>query len=455
MKNSPVSIKIPDFGRSLIHQNSKSTNFANIVCSRESTYRTILDITAFDFPIILASAFRNFKNCIESAFECFYGTAILFFSPMVTSWVAKGLGQFLLPENMQKNIPDYLRFSMNEAKSKKSLEAGLIRIANEETEDKNFISSIFQKAGNLEYGKKYELEAEELKRFCTEFTPTEEIAKQIYKLKKATIICESLIEGTWSTSVSLATRLFRKYILSEDRFTGTKGYLSDEESAQLGETEELSKIQKVFAGGLCFLSPAINSILLKITEKQEKIKDSKFLETVSDQIDMTHGVYPKLGLLLLFTVPAKWTGHIAFSQGNFERVEKILKFFTVVTSWWIGHRFTNGLLAKNADKHLTEKFKIEPGILINKNYYEQSNSKNFFIKLRTKYPEPAKILEIFKSIDRTDLSSEKKEKLRHEAEKKHAECFYKGFTFHSLLVWGINMAVNQITKLRAKSALSG
>ena len=27
-------------------------NLANMVCSRESTYRTALDITAFDFPML-------------------------------------------------------------------------------------------------------------------------------------------------------------------------------------------------------------------------------------------------------------------------------------------------------------------------------------------------------------------------------------------------------------------
>jgi len=43
--------------------------------------------------------------------------------------------------------------------------------------------------------------------------------------------------------------------------------------------------------------------------------------------------------------------------------------------------------------------------------------------------------------------------MRKEAENEHAKALYKGFALHSLAVWLINMAVNQVTKMRALHAL--
>lgn len=435
---------------------SKATNLASIICSRESTYRTTLDLVAFDFPIMLAAAFRNFTNFVESTFECFYGTAILFSTPYIATGLAETIGKMTLPKNLQEDAIHLMKFSMKEAKSTEGIKEGLERIATEEVQDKDFISSLYEKASNRSQAQKFKDQAEEIKDFASRFKVTDESAKHIYGLKKKVILIESFIEGSWASSVSFATRMFRKHVLHSNTFTGTSGYLTEEESTSLGEDEELSTKQKLLSGSLCFLSPLINTVLLGKVEGAEsssKGDKGRFLNTVEEQIDMTHGVYPKLGLLL-FTMPPKWTGHIFLSQGSFERFEKTLKFFTVVLSWWFGHRFTNGIFAKNEDEKLAKKYGIEKGVLVDKNYYEKPKEENFFMKLRNKYPEPTKINEVFQAAENANLSEEKKDELIQEAEEAHAKCLYKGFAAHSAVVWGLSMAVNQITKVRAERALA-
>lgn len=432
---------------------SNYVNFANVICSRESTYRVMLDLTAFDLPAMAASLFRNFTNFLDTTFECLYGTAILFASPFITSFMGELVGKTILPKDMQADTINFLKFDMDETKDADSLRRGIKRIADEEVEDKNFVSSLFLKANKFEQAKKFENEALNIKKFTENFIPSDELAKKIHKLKKHTIITESVIEGTWSATVGLATRLFRKYALREDRFTGTKGYLNDEESLKLGDADEISIFQKIVTGAMCFLSPITNAVLLTKSENEEAVKKSKFLQIVGEQLDMTHGIYPKLGLLLSYTVPPKWIGQICSSQGSFERVEKLLKLPTVVASWWFGHRFTNGILCKKADEKFNKKYGLEKGIFVEPHYYSENKEVSFINRIRNKFPEPAKIHHIFKAIQSSSLDEVKKEEALFEAEKKHAECLYKGFALHSAFVWAMNMLVNHITKLRAQYAV--
>ena len=433
-------------------QSTNFVNFANIVCSRESTYRVMLDLIAFDFPAMFAACFRGFKSFLDTTFECIYGTLILFGSPFVTTLMGKAVGKLILPKELQNDALNFLKFKMEETKDSKSLEEGIKRILNEEVEDKNFFSVLFKRADKLKLAEKFEQEANEIERFSKNFVSTNELAQKIHKLKKYTIIAESAIEGTWAATVGLATRLFRKHILMEDRFTGTKGYLSNEESSILGEAEEVSTFQKFITGSMCLFSPIANSILLTKTENEESVKSSKFLQVIKDQFDMTHGIYPKLGLLISYTVIPKWVGQVCSSQGSFEMGEKLLKIPTVVASYWFGDRFTNGLLCKNADKEFSEKYGLSEGLFAKR--YDSSND-SFLSKLNNKFPESERIHDIFKKIENSNLDKETKEKVALEAEEKHAKCLYTGFALHSGFVWLMNMLVNHITKLRAKSALEG
>src|SRR3989338_345351 len=136
------------------------------------------------------------------------------------------------------------------------------------------------------------------------------------------------------------------------------------------------------------------------------------------------------------------------AQGWYERIERLLRLVTVVPSWWLGHRVTNGLFALSADKQLAKKHNIAPGILVEPEYLKPGENDNVFDKIRKKLPEPAKIHHVMKS-------TEGNKELQGEAEDLHARSLYKGFILHSIFVWLINMGVNYVTKLRVKSALEG
>ncbi len=247
--------------------------------------------------------------------------------------------------------------------------------------------------------------------------------------------------------LGLLIRTVRKYVLQEDRFTGTKGYVSDSESESLGESGDLNLFQKICGVGSIFVSPITNLILFHNIDNEEKAKNSKFLTHLRQNFDMTHGVYPKLELLFSMTAFPKWCGLLTTTQGWYELSERIFKAVTLVPSWWLGHRVTNGLFALNADKKLAEKYNIERGMLVEKEYLEPvKENDNFLERLAKRFPEPAKIHHVLKN---TALNPD----LQKEAENEHAKALYKGFALHSLAVWGINMAVNQLTKIRALHAL--
>ena len=125
-------------------------DLASIVCSRESTYRTALDITAFDIPMMGADIFRGFKKFLESSLEGITGTVLVVISPILTGWVGRLIGKFLLPKDMQKDTLQYLKFSMSELRDLEKFKAAKDKIKLEEAEDKNFIASLYKRTNKKE-----------------------------------------------------------------------------------------------------------------------------------------------------------------------------------------------------------------------------------------------------------------------------------------------------------------
>ena len=423
-------------------------DLASIVCSRESTYRTALDVTGFDIPTMTAALFRNFKSFLEAAFEGLTATLTIGLAPKVTQGVGYVCSKFIFKKDEQKDTLNYLMFTMDELRDKNKFQNAASRIKEEEMQDKNFTAALYERAGHSKQAERFKKEAKEIEDFCTRFTPSEDIRQKICKLKKATIIGESFLEGGFWGGFGLLMRGFRKYVLGEDRFTGTKGYVSDSESEQLGESGDLNIFQKIIGVAAIFISPVLNLFLLNKVEDDEAVAKSPFLQTVKSQWDMTHGVYPKLGLLFSYTTIPKWIGAISLSQGWFERGERILKLLTVLPSWWFGHRITNGVLAAKEDTKLAEKHNVPQGILVEPEYLKSNLNENSSVwkKINATFPEPAKIHHVMDSTEGNEV-------LQKEAEDLHASCLYKGFALHSLLVFLVNLGVNFTTKLRAERAL--
>lgn len=440
---SKITTSTPQAGSSKTWD--KCRDFASVVCSRESTYRTLLDVTAFDIPLLLSDLPRGFKKVCESLLEASASSLTVIAEPFINTFVGGVVSKWILPKGEQENTLNYLRFSMGELRTAEGIKEGLERIKKEEPEDQNFVASLFRRQGKEKLAKHHEEKAEEIKQFCENTTIDEETRKKLYKLKKMTLIGGSMIEGGWWGGYGLLMRMFRKYVLHENRFTGTKNYLSDAESEARGESSDITTTEKAVGIGSVFLSPLMNTLLLNKVEDDKAVEKSKFLQTVKEQLDTTHGVYPKLGFLFTMTTIPKWTGVIALAQGNLERVERVLKLLTVIPSWWMGHRVTNGTYAKKADVELAKKYNVDKGILVEPEFYsENKNSDNAFVKLKNTFPEPARINHV---MSRTEGNEE----LQMEAEDLHAKCLFKGFTLHSVGVFLVNLAVNQITKWRATS----
>lgn len=427
----------------------KLVNFSSIVCSRESTYRTLLDITAFDIPIMFSDVFRGAKKFLESVFEASLGTIMVLLAPVITSFVGNVVGKSILNETDKKHALKYLCFSMNTLrniknekdieKRKELVKTAVEKMKKEEVEDKEFISSLYEKSGYQKQVESYKEKIKDIQEFVPLVDLSESNIDNVLRLKKAAILGESLIEGGWWGGFGLLNRLFRKHILQEDRFTGTKNYVSDAESETLGEAGELNLFQKILGGGAIFISPILNKFMLSQADTGNE--NSWFAKTARNQLDTTHGVYPKLGFLFTITTIPKWLSSIALSQGNLERIERAIKLFTLLPSWWLGHRVTNGVLAKKADERFVKKYNLDPGILVEKEDLKQT------------FPEPAKIHHILNAVEKSNLDPVTKALAKQEVEEEHAKSLIYGFTLHSVGVWIINMAVNYTTKLRALSAL--
>lgn len=403
--------------------------YAVIVDSRESVYRAALEVLSFDIPTILAAATRNFDSFAEAVFEGVIGGTMFIFSPKITSTMAHIVGKFTLPKEEHKDISYLLKFQMPELRDKESFDKALERIMDEEPHDQLRVAKLYASLGNEKRVEEYKEKAHKLKDYFENLEYSEELKNKIHKLKKAAIVAESALEGGFFGEFGFFLRLFRKYVLRQKRFTGTKAYLSDAKSKKLGEAGELKTLQKL--GCLCMsaLPAVMNSKLLDITKDKERVKKSGFLQTIEKHIDMTHGVFPKLGLMFSYTSLPKWLSTFITAQGFDEFIERLAKFIIIQPSWWLGHKATNGGFAKVEDRRLAKKYNVDEGILVEPDDVGKT------------FAEPARIHHVLKQTDHNP-------ELQKEAIDAHAKVLYKGFSLHSLAMFGIFLGINFMTKFR-------
>ncbi len=410
--------------------------YAGVIDSRESTYRTALDVTGFSLPIIVASAFRNVWNFLESVFEGTIDIVMIALAPQVTNLTGKFFGTQILNADEKKDYLKYLYFQMTELDDMKTFQEGLERIKTQETKDKLRIAELYKAAGKNEQAEQYENQAKDTKHFAESFICTEEKRQKIKQLKKSVIIGQSALEGLLWANKHFFVRVFRKHILGKENFTGTSSYLDE---GNVG----LHPLQKIGIGVSQVISPVTTWFLLNKADSPEKRKESKFFSMVHNQLDMTHGLFPKLGLLFNYLQIPVMLGAVCNAQGKYEIAEKLIRDLNLMGSWWFGHRVTNGLVALNADKKLGKEFG-KKGILVEKDVYEKSNNDGFWTKLGKNLPEPTRIQHV---LDETEGN----EKLREKAVNAHAKSLYFGFGLHSLLVCLNMMGVAWLTKLRVNS----
>lgn len=408
--------------------------YAGVIDSRESITRIALDLLAFDFPTILAAATRGWASLMEAIFEGGLGTTTLLIAPHVTKFMAKLSSKVFLDKEDQKHYDKLVRFYRHELHDKEGLSKGIRRILAEEPKDIERVAKVYESVDKKTKAENFQNKASELKDYFENTKISEEKLKKLINFKEAVISAESWFEGVLWGGFGLSLRWFRKNILGLDRFSGTNQYLKDKDAEKLGEAKPLNTFQKTMGLIASFMAPIYNIVFMKLCRNREAVKKNPFLNMVDKALDMTHGLYPKLGLLFSYTTVPKWFGNLCTVQGKDELIERLLKLCTVIPSWWLGHRVANGTMSTIQDKKLAEKHKVHPGILV-----EQKD-------LGKAFPEPAKIHHV---LERTEGNKA----LQAEAKDKHANILYSGIGLHSLGVFLITMAINAFTKWRVKNKL--
>lgn len=433
----PIS-RIPDFNHTekvfeqknheqftLKPSSSQVQNFAEWICSRESLFRFGLDITGWVAPSLIGAATRNKYSFYEELFRAgleFAGMGLATQFAQIGNYISGAL--HLKPEE-NKGLKNYMLFHLNDLDSEETMMKAASRLKEEEVSDLGFIQAMDRNKGTN--AEKYSQRAEELKNFFENFKTDSEQINRLKKFKKGTIIIDSFLEGIIWGGYFLFSRLFRKHVLKQDRFTGTKAYANDEQSKKIGDSTPLSFLQKCGIGTAMTMAPVMNWRILKLLDNKKLVEKSSWLQLLKQQWDMTHGIYPKLGLMVSYLWLPVTIGGLASAQGRSEFIEQLLTQTVMSGSWFFGHRATNGVLAKFYDNWLAKKHSVAPGIMVEKDY------------LHHPLPEPAKIQHIIKATQGNAA-------LQNDARKAHSNTLLSGFALHSGLVLLVRLLINKFTQ---------
>lgn len=430
------------------HAIHKFADLAKVVDSRESVYRIALELIAFELPSLIAAATRNKFQFFEEIFKGGIALGLSIAAPFFAKFTNRMGSKLFLSEDRQKDYKNYALFQNHELEDLASLENGLRRINSEEVDDQKFMAELSEK----EISKKSFLQrADEIKTFVESFSANEDTLEGLKKLKKFTVLGESLLEGMIWGTLPFFNRLFRKHVLKQDSFTGTLSYTNEEQRKKIGDQGGYNSFQKFGAVLAPFSGFLLNLLGMKLTADKNAVSQNKFLRWIKENQDFTRGFFPKLGLLLSYLVVPVNISRLANAQGRNELIENILFLLTVTPSWSLGHRATNGIYAKLTDNAFSAKHQVPTGTFIETEEdkhvkYTGSSKKSWWDKILDKMPEPARIQQVIRK-------TEGKAQLRNAAMKEHAKILYTGFTLHSLLVFGVRMLINHITKKRVEKEL--
>ena len=443
-KNLNTSKKEDNTNKSKIGKNwleNKLLDFSKIVFSRESTYRGFIDIFAADIPSLAAAACRNWTYFLEDVVKTIASTSMMFAAPLFIKLMIKLRSKEVFNEEHElKNTVNYMLFSNNDLKDLESFDTARVKITEDEVKDKYRIAELY--GLDSKQGQKALSRAKEIKNFMTNYQASDELREKIIKLKDKVTFAEGIVESTFWGLRPLMERLFRRYVLGINRFTGSLKYLSDEEADKLGNQKHFTVTQMMGTVLSIVLSPFLIARGQKIIRDPNKVNETKFNKTMHEQMDLKHGIYPKFGLYAAYSNIPLLISKLFNSQDPFELVEHFVRFCVTFISIFFGDRMTNGVMAKSADKELTEKYGEKPGILY---YRNEKTPENFIEKLNSIFPEAAKYQDIE---DKTKHNPE----LQEEATKKYKSTFFKGFFTHSFGSFLIKYGINMLTQFAVEIA---
>ncbi len=417
----------------------KILDYSKVVFSRESTYRGFVDIFAEDLPNIVADAFRGKAAFLEACFKSVLTTGYIFTIPSILKQISRFTYKAIFPHLDYKAVDALMLFGLDDLETNEKLNQAKQRILEQEATDSNNQADLYKGFDKSTNGIKEKYQ--DLKLFINDFNPDDEFRQKMYNTKKNIFTKLSWYTSSIGTLVPIIKRLFRKYILGTDRFVGSMKYLKDKDADKLGNVKGFS-LKQILLNLVSFTTiPTLFNSFMSF-DKNSLLKP--VFDKFKSQIDTRHSYHPKTGLFMPISSLPYLVSKMINSQDRFELTENFVRFSVSCSSLFFGDRATNGVFAKAADKKLSEKHGVEPGILY---YKDQEDGKGIGAWLASFFPEAAKINHV---IERTKGN----QPLQEEATNLFRKIFYKGFFFHSLGTFLLKMFINWTTKARVSAALA-
>lgn len=421
-----------------------ANKYAGLSSSRPTSSLAWMDLFGCNIPLLLGGL-RNIKSFCEALFETATNTVLMFGTPWLTKKTAQLVADIALNPEEKKDILNYNRFYMTDLENVETLKKAIQRIKEQEIKDQKDQAELYLALGSQKKHKESLAESQKILDFCNRLEPSEELRKKIYKVKRYIMLSKTAIEGGIYGSSGLVNRFFRKFILGEDRFTGTKGYVTDEQSKELGDSEPLSFKQFLGGAASIFLTPVLNASFLNLTKDFKNTKSNPILKFLQKALDFKHGIYPKKLLLFLSSTVPKWIGLFFTSQGRNELQEKLSLFVLTQPLWWLGDRIAKGPIALLKSKKIESKYGVKD-LFINK---PEKTSSDLVNKVLNIFPEVKERNELLKT-----LESINNPKLTEEALAMDTKTNYEGIGLHSALMSASILGSQFMTKLRAQNALA-
>lgn len=403
--------------------NSSIVRASNYVQTNDLLYRTALDITGFDLPLLYTS--RNEDERRENLVNAFIGTIGGF---LVVPLEALALNKFFASKYLQKNNSF---FNLNWKHLDAGKEGDAIKHLEKIIEDKktrlenpNWLDRIgFVKKGIHKSIKNTENAIKEIQK-----NPS--VLKKVYKAKKYVLLPDLLLNSAIMLSIAPLKVFVTKHIAKKDRFTGTQDYLSDKDLNKLVKKENKDTVKKIIQAGLCLVPFTVAFLAHKSVKGslEKGLKPNKFIEKIRNKMDYTSGIYLTSGTLL-FILTGKILNSMNWARDKYERAETLLKYSLIVPSFWFGDYIFNGNIAKAADKIFAKSGKFEKGTFIN-----TKNSSRWGARSN-------EITDIIRNV-----SSKYGSKKANSAGKTATGIFVSGFLAHSLAMAGIFQLGNAVTK---------
>lgn len=403
--------------------NSSIVRASNYVQANDLLYRTALDITGFDLPLLYTS--RNNDERRENLVNAFIGTVGGF---LVVPLEALALNKFFASKYLQKNNSFFnLRWehldSGKETDAIKHLEK-IIENQKIRLKEPNWVDKIgFVKKGIHKSINNAELAIKEIQK-----NPS--VLKNVYKAKKYVLLPDLLLNSAIMLSIAPLKVFVTRHFAKKDRFTGTQNYLTDKDLNKLVKKENKDTLKKIIQVGLCLIPFTVAFLAHKSVKASldKGLKPNKFIEKIRNKMDYTSGIYLTSGTLL-FILTGKVLNSLNWARDKYERAETLLKYSLIVPSFWFGDYIFNGNIAKATDKILAKSGKFEKGTFIDSKKSSLWGARSHEIK------------DVIRNV-----ATKHGDKKANRAGKIATGIFVTGFLAHSLAMAGIFQLGNAITK---------